>query len=192
MKRIILCGLAVLLLSGCRANNITQGSTAAVNIETNGDARENLKDTKSEMFSEAEVVEELTDRQFDASSVTTEYTEDGEYTGMEFIHENSLERHPQYDLYYKSGSGVNWTIRLIGNSVMAIPSSYNTEEANKPIIFCETSDGVPGYDGAINKLYTMPEENYQRIAIIEKVEQIDAATLDEYTKEVLGKLEQRR
>lgn len=189
MKRIILCGLAVFLLSGCGTNNVTQGSTAAVNVETNGDARENLKDAKFEMFSEAEAVEELTDRQFDTSSVTTEYTEDGEYMRMEFIHDNSVERHPQYDLYYKSGSGVNWTIRLIGNSVMAIPSSYNTEEANKPIIFCETSDGVPGYDGAINKLYTIPEKNYQRIAIIEKVERIDAATLDGYTKAVLEKLE---
>lgn len=185
MKRIILCGLTLLLLSGCGASNSTQKSTAAVTIE-------NDADTDTEMYSEVEAAEEITDRQFDASSMTTEYTEDGEYTGMEFIHDDSAARHPQYDLYYKSESGVTWTIRLIGNSVMAIPSSYNASDAmDKPIIVCE-SDGIPGYDSAINKLYTMSEKDYQGIAVIEKVERIDATTLDKYTKETLKKLEQRR
>lgn len=193
---------AMLILSGCGAMTETTTTAAATEpglediVETLtaggiGGFDLDIAKAKDSMLSEKDAAEAITYRQFDAGIATTEYSEDGDYTGINFIRADSDEKHPQYDFYYKSDSDVTWTIHLVGKDFVAMPSSFISDDGNWPIYLTEV-EGVPSYENTVNAFCTISEKNYKGIAIIETVDRIDAATLEEYTPKVLKKCEQRR
>lgn len=201
-KSMVVLG-AMLILSGCEGITEDTTTTAAateVVLEDTGETIDleeldgfdiDITNAKSMMLSEKDAAEELTYRQFDAGVTTTEYSEDGDYISINFIDANSDEKHPQYDVYYKSESEVTWAIHLVGKNIVATPSSYISDEGSWPIYLTEI-DGVPSYENTVNTFCAISERDYRGIAIIEKVDRINAATLEEYTPEVLKKCEQRR
>ena len=135
----------------------------------------------SNLLTEAEAVSFLRDRGFAQYPVTHTYSMNGNYYGETVASGNSSERHPMYQTYYSSTSGVLWTIYLINGEVFADPVSVNLEYGLNPPVLVSESSTLTSYDNSTNTFYTtVPHETEVRVRVVGR---IDAAAVDNLTSE---------
>ena len=136
--------------------------------------------------SEAEVYDNLEGRGFNNVTVTTSYSDNGEYIGETIVSRYSGTVHPIYQAYYTTSSGNIWLILEINGKVMTIPVSYNEQSTRTaPLVISETNT-IISYDSTLHKFYeNTPNSD---VVIIKKVDIINAETLDNLTNGELDKL----
>lgn len=132
----------------------------------------NVFDSQS-IHSESEAYENLTQRGFTQSPITSDYDIGGVYMGETEISSYSSTRHPIYQTYYESANGVTWSIAEINGSVYACPILYDS--ADVMIVVSET-DTMTSYDGITNKFFI--KTPYESVMKIKTVSQINAETLE--------------
>lgn len=132
---------------------------------------------KAGLLTEAEAAREFKARGFTVEPVTASYTADGEYTDVQEISADSKNKHPYYETYYRSSSGVIWGIVLMGDTFCAEPITYNADTIWDVPHELSESGIFTAYDGSSNAFYTVsPDED---ALIVKRIDRIDAGTLEE-------------
>ena len=130
--------------------------------------------TESEnMLSEAEVIQLLEDRGFTSYTITTSYSEDGEYYDDEEISSDSSAIHPMYQGYVMTDNDDVWFIVIIDGDLMVYSLTYTTND-DVPIIISEHEYVTSYYDNTFYR--TIPEAD---VIVVETVELITIHLLNE-------------
>lgn len=139
-----------------------------------------------DVTTEKETYQILSDRGFGDYLITTTYDMEGKYLSEYMIDGTSNDKHPMYSTYYGTESGEMWIISVVNNSITASPVVYNQDSTEQAETLIVEEDTIMSYDGPLNKFYEIvPNES---LAILKKVERIDAQTLDNLTAEEIDKL----
>lgn len=156
---------------------------------SNSDVLEVIDATKSpDTLTDKDTVALLKNRGFEDYSVISEYSMNGDYIDETEIGKDSTEKHPMYETYYISESGVFWTIFVINGKVFANPVSYNLDynKSTVQLLFSE-SDQLTSYDDESNRYYiTKP---YSTAIDLKSIDKINAESLDKLTIEEIEKYE---
>lgn len=130
---------------------------------------------------EAQTHQSLTERGFQQYSITTNYSMDGEYADATDISSTSTSKHPMYQTYYVSANGDVWIVMSIDGEIMASPVSYNAQLTGGVEVAVSESGTVTSYDSVTNSFYkTVPNETTLKVIV---VDYLDAAMLDRLTVE---------
>lgn len=130
--------------------------------------------TESEnMLSEAEVIQLLEDRGFTSYTITSNYSEDGEYYDDEEISADSSEIHPIYQGYVMTDDDEVWFVAIIDGDLMAYSLTYTTGD-DVPIIISEHEYVTSYYDNVFYR--TIPEAD---VIVVETAELITIDLLNE-------------
>ena len=141
-------------------------------------------DGSEKVPTEGEVRKILTDRGFDRYEITTGYSISGEYLGDKPIGDTGT-KHPLYETYFMSESGMLWSVEVIDGSLFAYPASYNLESGKDVLAIVSEKDSIIGYDSETNQYFEyVPKKT---AAVVIKVETIDAEHLNQLTKEEIDK-----
>lgn len=145
----------------------------------------NAKDS-DKVSTEKDIRKNLDARGFHDSSITYEYSMDGQYLESSEISDSSAEKHPMYTTYYVTENGDLWTIMEVNGTIVANPVFYN-EQSELPVqLIISETDSIVSYDSAKNKFYeTIPN---QLTLIVKKVDKINAKTLEKLTIEEIDSL----
>lgn len=135
---------------------------------------------------ESEAYDNFTERGFTGSSITYEYSMDGEYNDTCEILAYSSSEHPMYQTYFATSNGDIWLVFEIDGSFFAVPLFYNFADTTKPQIIISETDTIISYDGAVNKFYINVPDKSQ--TVIKTVKRIDADTLEKLNSEEIDKL----
>lgn len=134
-----------------------------------------VKDS-TDIHMEDDALNNLTERGFNQTDVTADYSIKGEYIKSTKIAGGSKTKHPEYETYYITSNGSVYTIKEINGKVFAIPFSDNAESRGNMIILSE-SDSITSYDSTSNSFYEIiPYESYGITVVT--VERIDAQALE--------------
>ncbi|MBE7032945.1 MAG: hypothetical protein E7406_01815 [Ruminococcaceae bacterium] len=135
----------------------------------------NAFDSQS-IHSESEAYENLTQRGFDQSPITTDYDMDGTYTGEATISSYSSRQHPIYQTYYTAANGDIWCVFEVNGSVFAYPLFYDSDAQPEALTVLSETDTFTSYDGNTNNFFI--KTPYESEMLIKQVSRIDAGTLD--------------
>lgn len=128
------------------------------------------------VYKEKDIFEELTQRGFVDYPITSDYSMNGEYTGIIEVSDSSTDRHPMYQTSYITENGDMWSIIVVNDRIMASPISYNEQsDSSVPMIISE-QETIESYDSNTKKFYeTIPKES---VVYVKRVDRIDSQTLD--------------
>ena len=128
------------------------------------------------VYKEKDIFEELTQRGFVDYPITSDYSMNGEYTGIIEVSDSSTDRHPMYQTSYITENGDMWSIIVVNDRIMASPISYNEQsDSGVPMIISE-QETIESYDSNTKKFYeTIPKES---VVYVKRVDRIDSQTLD--------------
>ena len=155
-------------------------SQAKVYGETDAKESEDVKTEKT-------AIEYFTERGFNQYPIEFEYSINGTAGETKNASETSNEKHPMYRTLYMTESGEIWVLYLVNGTIIANPLSFNYQSSLPgPLYFTETGM-LTSYDNDSNKYFDIiPLES---VAIIKKVQTINAELLNSLTVEELKRYE---
>lgn len=128
------------------------------------------------LLTEAEAVRAYADRGFAEVEIRTCYDANGNYFDDRAISDDSSEKHPYYETYFRTEEDTIWTVTLMGDSFYATPVSYNAVELGVPRVLSET-EVFRSYDGQANAFFALEPD--PEVLVLKRIDRIDAATLAE-------------
>ncbi len=137
------------------------------------------------MLSEADVFTLLSERGFTDYTITTSHDSTGNIIDSIEINSSSPTKHPIYETYYISESGVVWVVAVINTSVMANPISYNLESGKDTMTIVIEQNFVTSFDNATKRFFTTVPLDTTMNTI--QVKTISAEALNQMTMEELNK-----
>ena len=153
---------------------------ATVYRVTNAKESENVKTEKN-------AVEHFTDRGFNQNDVEFEYDIDGTYGDTKTASDSSEDKHPMYRTVYRAENGDLWVLYIVDGNILANPLSYNNESGLSVPLYLTETGMLTSYDNGSNRFYEIVP--HDSVAVVKKVQTINAELLNSLTVEELKKYE---
>lgn len=146
------------------------------------DAKES-KDVKTEKTA----IEYFDERGFNQYPIEFEYSIDGTVGETKNASDTSNEKHPIYTTLYMTESGEIWVLYLVNGTIIANPLTFNYQSNLPGPLYLTETGMLTSYDNDSNKFFDIvPLES---VAIVKKVQTINAELLNGLTAEELKKYE---
>ena len=143
--------------------------------------------SSKDLRTEKDAYNDFYNRGFKDMPITYDYAIDGDYLGETEISNNSLNKHPMYQIYYVTKKNLVWIISQVNGTFFATPVSYNLSKEVKPQTIVSETNTVISYDSATNQFYVnIPDKTR---TVVKTIKVIDAKTIESLTFKELDKLQ---
>lgn len=144
-------------------------------------------DEADNIKTEAEVAENISDRNLGTETLIPIYGEDGT-TVLQGEDETDTDiKSPMYQSTYVNSSDEIWSIIVIADRIYAYPMSYMAQSEDGVEVIVSEQESILSYDGVSGKFFeTIPEKEVLRVMVVDEINQtvLDELTVDKLIEKV--------